>query len=263
MKKILIVDDEPALVKLVSLRLKSQGYEIVSASNGGEAIERAQAEKPDLIILDVLMPGMTGFDAMNKIRELGGTFIQVPIIILTAKHSMKKFFEHSSIYRFIAKPFDTEVLVQEINTALGVVSTTALPAKKTGESERSTGKAIVVAGLEDYIITKVIDFLKPFGFQVSRAHDGKEVIEMAQKANPSAVLIQYWEDVEKFNTPEIYKHYLETFTGTAVPFIVFCKSNVLMEAMKVFPKRWIVYYDQSQELTEKMGNLLKNELKLL
>ena len=79
--KILVVDDEALLVKGIRFNLKSEGYDVITGSSGQEAVEMAQKEQPDLIVLDVMMPVMDGLTACSKIRE----FSDVPIILLTAK----------------------------------------------------------------------------------------------------------------------------------------------------------------------------------
>ena len=81
--KILVVDDEDLLVKGIRFNLQNDGYEVITGSNGLEAIESAKIDKPDVIILDVMMPEMDGLTACAKIRE----FSNVPIILLTAKTS--------------------------------------------------------------------------------------------------------------------------------------------------------------------------------
>ena len=79
--KILVVDDEELLVKGIRFNLQNEGYDVISGSNGKEAVELAKAQNPDLIILDVMMPEMDGMTACGVIRE----FSNVPIILLTAK----------------------------------------------------------------------------------------------------------------------------------------------------------------------------------
>ena len=79
--KILVVDDEDLLVKGIRFNLQNDGYEVITGSNGIEALDAAKNQKPDLIILDVMMPEMDGLTACAKIRE----FSDVPIILLTAK----------------------------------------------------------------------------------------------------------------------------------------------------------------------------------
>ena len=79
--KILVVDDEELLVKGIRFNLQNDGYEVITASNGVQALQQTQACAPDLIVLDVMMPEMDGLTACSKIRE----FSNVPIILLTAK----------------------------------------------------------------------------------------------------------------------------------------------------------------------------------
>ena len=79
--KILVVDDEELLVKGIRFNLQKDGYEVVAGADGMEAVELAREEKPDLVLLDVMMPRMDGLTACGQIRE----FSNVPIILLTAK----------------------------------------------------------------------------------------------------------------------------------------------------------------------------------
>src|SRR3979411_775785 len=81
-KKILIVDDEAMIRKAVHLALEKEGYEVVEAETGGEALRRIELSKPDLILLDLMLPDVSGFDVCRDIRRMGS---RVPIIILSAK----------------------------------------------------------------------------------------------------------------------------------------------------------------------------------
>lgn len=80
-KKILVVDDEKAIVDLISFNIKKEGYDVVTAYDGEEAIAKVEAENPDLILLDVMLPKMDGFTVCRKLREK----ISTPIIMITAK----------------------------------------------------------------------------------------------------------------------------------------------------------------------------------
>jgi len=114
--KILVVDDEDLLVKGIRFNLRSDGYEVISGSNGLEAISLTQAHQPDLIVLDVMMPEMDGLTACSKIRE----FSDVPIILLTAKaDDMDKLmgFDHGAD-DYITKPFNVLELKARIKALL-------------------------------------------------------------------------------------------------------------------------------------------------
>ena len=80
-KKILIVDDEKNIVDIIAFNLKKEGYQIIKAADGEEGVQKAMEENPDLILLDIMMPKMDGYEACKKIREKKNT----PIIMLTAR----------------------------------------------------------------------------------------------------------------------------------------------------------------------------------
>lgn len=114
--KILVVDDEALLVKGIRFNLQNDGYEVITGSNGEEAIQLTQQENPDLIVLDVMMPQMDGLTACSKIRE----FSNVPIILLTAKNDdMDKLmgFEHGTD-DYLTKPFNILELKARIKALL-------------------------------------------------------------------------------------------------------------------------------------------------
>ena len=122
MKKILVVDDEALLVKGIRFNLQNEGYEVVTGSNGLEAVEIAQGGGIDLIVLDVMMPEMDGMTACGKIRE----FSEVPIIMLTAKtDDMDKLmgFEHGAD-DYLTKPFNILELKARIRALLRRSGTT-------------------------------------------------------------------------------------------------------------------------------------------
>ena len=79
--RILVVDDEKGLVKLIRLNLEHDGFEVFEANNGAQAMDRLRVVLPDLVLLDVMMPDLDGFQVLRMIREVGST----PVIMLTAK----------------------------------------------------------------------------------------------------------------------------------------------------------------------------------
>ena len=114
--KILVVDDEELLVKGIRFNLQNEGYEVLTGSNGLEAVQIAQTKQPDLIVLDVMMPEMDGLTACSKIRE----FSNIPIILLTAKaDDMDKLigFDHGAD-DYLTKPFNILELKARIRALL-------------------------------------------------------------------------------------------------------------------------------------------------
>lgn len=109
-KKILVVDDSKSIVDLLTLKLAAEGYDVCSAQNGREAVEKARSEQPLVIIMDVMMPEMSGFEALQRIREFP-EMRRTPVIIISAKAEMKDFFTDNSGTEFMAKPIDMDLLL--------------------------------------------------------------------------------------------------------------------------------------------------------
>ena len=116
-KKILLVDDEQQLALAIKIRLQSRGFEVKTAGDGRQALELIETEKPDLVILDILMPVMDGYFCLREINQRFGRG-RIPVIILTARDRMKELFDLEGIDDYIVKPFDHEDLLVRIDRVL-------------------------------------------------------------------------------------------------------------------------------------------------
>lgn len=118
-KKILLVDDEKDLVEMVTFRLKANGYEVIPAYGGSEALLKAQKEKPDLVLLDVLMPDMDGFQTLAKLKQESQTK-PIPVIMLTAKSQLEDITKatHLGAEDYVVKPFDHMAMLAKIKKVL-------------------------------------------------------------------------------------------------------------------------------------------------
>ncbi|MDS9472945.1 response regulator transcription factor [Sporosarcina pasteurii] len=116
MLKILVVDDDPNILELVSIQLTQAGYAVQKASNGFEALEIIEMDYPDLVVVDVMMPGMDGYTLTRKIRST----TDIPVLLLTAKGELadkeKGFLSGSDDY--VVKPFEPKELQFRINAIL-------------------------------------------------------------------------------------------------------------------------------------------------
>jgi CheY-like chemotaxis protein len=116
--KILVCDDEKDVVELISFLLEKDGYNVVTAKNGREALDVVGKEIPDLILLDVMMPEMDGYTVQTRLQEDPKTKA-IPIIILTAKGQMRDVFAMSSnVVAYMEKPFDPKSLRTKIQESL-------------------------------------------------------------------------------------------------------------------------------------------------
>jgi len=114
--KILVVDDEERYIRLMEANLVSDGYSVIKARGGLEAVEAVDAQRPDLVLLDVMMPGLNGFEACSRIRE----FSNVPIIMVTAKGEESdkvKGLDHGAD-DYIVKPYSATELLARVRAVL-------------------------------------------------------------------------------------------------------------------------------------------------
>ncbi len=111
-RKILAVDDERSIVRLVEVNLKRAGYDVVTAYDGKEALEKVEAENPDLVVLDVMMPYMDGFEVLQNLRKNPNTR-ELPVIMLTAKAQDADVFRgwQSGVDCYLTKPFNPMELI--------------------------------------------------------------------------------------------------------------------------------------------------------
>ena len=120
-KKILVVDDEPDTLELVKLVLESAGFEAILVNNGMEALAKIDAEKLDLVLLDIMMPDMDGWDVYRKIKERNSS---IPIAILTAKaQNIDKLLGLHVLKAddYITKPFGKNELIRKVRKLTGSI----------------------------------------------------------------------------------------------------------------------------------------------
>lgn len=118
-KTILIADDERDMVETISLKLKAEGFDIITAYNGIQALESAKTKKPDLILLDIVMPELNGYQVCRELKK-NNTFKQIPIIMLTAKaqESDKFWGKETGADEYLTKPFEFSILINTIKKYL-------------------------------------------------------------------------------------------------------------------------------------------------
>lgn len=118
--KILVADDEIFMLRLLEMTLKKGGYQVASCRDGHTAVAQAAAQRPQLIVLDVMMPGLDGLGALRQLKENPETR-DIPVVVLSAKgHSLTKVeAEASGAVLFLAKPFSPNELLSAVQGILG------------------------------------------------------------------------------------------------------------------------------------------------
>jgi DNA-binding NarL/FixJ family response regulator len=124
-KRLLVVDDEPNLLRAVAVCLRGEGYEVATARSGAEALRRLAESVPDLIVSDIRMPGMDGYQLARQIRASSRTAL-VPIVFLTAKDETSDRIEgfRSGVDAYLVKPFEPDELIAVIISILSRVERT-------------------------------------------------------------------------------------------------------------------------------------------
>ncbi|MFP3879817.1 MAG: response regulator transcription factor [Dehalococcoidia bacterium] len=111
---VLVVDDHPRALRFIELGLRFHGFEVSTASSGEEALESARSNEPDIMLLDIIMPGIDGCEVLRQLRG----FSQVPVIAFSASLGERGRAMQSGADTFISKPFDMDDLVKRITTIL-------------------------------------------------------------------------------------------------------------------------------------------------
>jgi two-component system, OmpR family, alkaline phosphatase synthesis response regulator PhoP len=119
-KKILIVDDQEDIVKLLEMRLSTSGYDFISAEDGEAGLKLARSEKPDLIIMDIMMPKMDGYKVCGLLKN-DARFAHIPVILFTAKalDEDRRIGEEVKADAFIVKPYNAQILIEKVKELIG------------------------------------------------------------------------------------------------------------------------------------------------
>ncbi len=183
--KILFVDDDPDFSEASKTVLEQAGYEVIHAQNGKKGLESAKKDKPDLIILDVMLPDINGFSVCRELKETP-KYSSIAIILLTAIGATPESYaeniakEHKADC-YLSKPVDTQKMIETINDLL--IKTRPAPKK-----ERAKAKILLVDDDPDFIeATKQI--LIASQYDVVTAKDGDEGIAKARHENPDLILL--------------------------------------------------------------------------
>lgn len=111
---VLVVDDHPKVLRFIEIDLKLCGFEVITATSGNEALELVNSTKPDIVLLDIIMPGMDGFEVLRKLRD----FTQLPVIAFSASPGNYDEAMRLGANDFVAKPFQPDEMVKRIKALL-------------------------------------------------------------------------------------------------------------------------------------------------
>lgn len=183
-RKLLLVDDDPSLLGTLSDFLGFEGYEVLCASSGEDALIKMRPFQPDLIILDMGMPGMGGMGFLDRITNPDGSVL-VPVLVLTARASMAEYFGDKQIAGFISKPCDPSDLLMEVGRILFMTATEGFHVAVPKVARR-----LVVAEGDAALRTKLQVEFTSAGFEVAAVATGPDALETSVAFKPDAVVMR-------------------------------------------------------------------------
>lgn len=131
-KRVLIVDDEEQIVDVLEKFLKFKGFDVYTAADGAEAVEKVKAEKPSLVLLDIVMPGANGIDALIKIKEIDPRIGVIMMSALSDNEHVKEALRYGA-YDFVTKPFDLRYIEQVLMSKIAELANSFESAPETND----------------------------------------------------------------------------------------------------------------------------------
>jgi len=199
-KKILVIDDEPAIAQLIKINLEADGYEVDTALDGMEGIEKAKASPPDVITLDVLMPGMNGFQVMELLKKNPGT-ADIPVIFISIVEGPQKdrgF--HLGAVDFLTKPIEYGELLKSLKKIESSIG------KVTGVK-----KEVLVIDDEVDVANLIKVNLEDQGYDVVVAYNGPDAIAIARERKPEVIMLDLaMPGMDGFSVMKVLKQDKET-----------------------------------------------------
>jgi two-component system, OmpR family, alkaline phosphatase synthesis response regulator PhoP len=245
-KKILVVDDDPGLVVILSEGLTSSGYEVCTAQDGAEALAMAKSEKPDLIVMDVMMPRMTGYEAFEKVRGID-ELRKIPAIIVSGKESMRNFFKDLNGVEFMSKPYEVKTVLAKVERLLW-----------ESEKQDSDGsKRVVLLGVQEALTNRIRLSIYSLGFQAFIALNEDDAFHLTKQLNAGNVLCQFWEDESIVNAPKLKEKLAGSPLLRGVPVYVYCEERLTVEALKTFSEGRVIVHRSEKDLLGKISELFK------
>ena len=169
--RILVVDDDANIRELLSQEFVEAGYEVQLAGNGREAVAAVRQQRPDLVVLDVMMPEMNGFDVAAVLKNDPAT-MDIPIVILSIVQDLERGFR-LGVDRYLTKPIDTDLLFREVGTLI---------------EQKKSHKRVLVVDEDASTIRTLTDVLTTRGYSVMEAR-GDDLLARALAVQPDIIML--------------------------------------------------------------------------
>ena len=171
-KKILVIEDEPELVKALEVRLRTHDYDVITALDGEEGLRKAKKEHPDLIVLDLILPQVGGYEVCRRLKA-DESCEHIPVVMLTVKSQSEDIAKGFRVGadEYVTKPFEWDEILERVDSLLGSKAT------------------ILVTDDEPDLVKALTLRLESEGYKVITASDGKESLEKAKESAPDLIIL--------------------------------------------------------------------------
>lgn len=233
-QNILVVDDEMNIIRVMRHILEAEGYTVLEAQSGEEALRRARVDRPDLILLDVLLPDIDGFEVLERLRS-DPALSDIPVVILSILEAKEESFRLGA-QDYCTKPIDRARLLETVQGLLGDVSQEV---------------RILVVDDDPNILTALSQMLGSRGYKVIGAKDGLEALVRARDDIPSLIVLDlYMPEMDGFEVIRRLRGWEET---AHIPILVLTASDVALDearAMHLGAARYMSKPFSEQQLSE-------------
>ena len=224
-KRILVIDDEPDLVDLVSLILNREGAQVYSAPDGNAGLSQLDKQHPDLVLLDILMPGLSGYETCSRITESS----KIPVIFLSALAKDEDILKglNRGAVDYVTKPFDSKVLIARINAALRFIDQIRMEKQTTGYEDGYLSinldqQRVTVEGVAVQLTTTEYKLLSYFYMHANQVLTFADVLANVwgseYRSNTNYVHIYVWRLRQKIERDPKNPEYLLSESGVGYRF---------------------------------------------
>jgi CheY-like chemotaxis protein len=222
MAKILLIEDDAIQIELIKKHLEPQGHVVINAKNGQEGIKMAREARPDLILMDMIMPGMHGLEATIKLKEDPVT-MEIPIMALTIMSSPKFVQEcyRAGIIGYIKKPYDPKVLLDSVERVVGK------PEKRVARIMMIAGASRLATMLEMRLVRQ--------GYKVDTFAGAKSALERIAGEKPDAIFLDV--SLPEKHVAQVFENLRKSAATKEIPVVLF-SPQLAKDALAAAVTRW-------------------------
>lgn len=219
-QQLLLVDDDPNIRMMLGDFLVAEGYEVTCAESGERALQVMAESLPDLVILDMGMPGMNGTGFLERITDkLGRT--RVPVLVLTARGDMAEYFADKRIGGFLTKPAAPDELLAEVQRILFVEGD--LPKEDLRVVGSDVRRLVILAEINAIRANALCESLANVGFSVEVVHTGAEAVESVIARRPAGLVLPL--DAEELSADAVLEILRKLPSGKNLPVVVYAAET--------------------------------------